>query len=275
LRVQISKAESMALLGPVCAAMALGFLVPVGFIFVRSLTINGAFSVEGYANLLSSPLFIRVFWNTLEISFTASLVSLLVGYPVALHISRQPERRRALYLIMVLFPFWISILVKSFSFTIVLGDSGLINSGLRAVGLPQIEMMFNRIGVLVGSTNYLIPFVVFPILANLLGQDANLRKAAEVMGAGPLRIFWRITFPLSVSGIIAAFILTFVLSLGLFATPALLGGRQDMMMANLIDFYTRDTLNWTAASAVAVILLVTSATLLVIVSRLGATSKLA
>lgn len=264
----------MALLGPVCAVMAAGFLVPVGFILFRSFTIDGAFSVEGYTKLFVSPLFLRVFWNTLEIAFTASLFSLLVGYPVALHISQQPERHRALYLIMVLFPFWISILVKSFAFTIVLGDSGLLNGIFKALGLPQLEMMFNRVGVIVGSTNYLIPFVVFPVLANLLAQDSNLRRAAEVMGAGPLRIFWRITFPLSASGVVAAFILTFVLSLGLFATPALLGGRGDMMMANLIDFYTRDTLNWTAASAVAVILLITSALLLVLVSRFGGAGKL-
>ncbi|GGE49792.1 hypothetical protein GCM10007276_28670 [Agaricicola taiwanensis] len=149
----------------------------------------------------------------------------------------------------------------------------MINAGLRALGLQEFEMIFNRFGVLVGSTNYLIPFAVFPILTNLLSQDANLLKAAEVMGAGPLRIFWRITFPLTAPGVSAAFVLTFVLSLGLFATPALLGGRRDMMMANLIDFYTRDTLNWNAASAVAVILLLTSAVLLVLVSRISGTGK--
>jgi ABC-type spermidine/putrescine transport system permease subunit I len=129
-------------------------------------------------------------------------------------------------------------------------------------------MMFTRFGVLIGSVNYLLPFAVFPILSNLLSEDPNLRKAAEVMGAGPLRIFWRITFPLTTSGVLAAFVLTFVLAMGLFATPALLGGRKDMMMANLIDFYTRDLLNWNAASAIAVILLMTSAVLLILLMRI-------
>lgn len=267
MRTHITNAESAAFLAPVCILMTFGFLAPLGFIFYNSITMDGVFTLSGFTQLFDSALFRRVFLTTLEISVVSSVVALLVGYPVALHIYRQPEHRRSFFMILVLLPFWTSILVKSFAFTIVLGDSGLVNNGLRALGLPQFEMMFNRFGVLVGTTNFLIPFVVFPILSNLLAQDPNLRKAAEVMGASELRIFWKITFPLSLSGLLAAFILTFVLSLGFFATPALLGGRQDMMIANLIDFYTRDTLNWNAASAVAIILLFTSAALLLLLGK--------
>ena len=262
-------------LGPVCLVMILGFVAPIGFIFFHSFTIEGVFTFAGFINLFTTSLFIRVFWTTLQISLVASIVALVVGYPVALYISRQSERLRSFYLTLVLLPFWTSILVKSFAFTVILGDLGLINRALRALYLPQFEMMFNRFGVLVGTTNFLIPFAVFPILSSLLNQDPNLRKAAEVMGAGSLRIFWRITFPLSASGVLAGFILTFVLSLGFFATPALLGGRRDMMMANLIDFYTRDTLNWNAASAIAVILLFTSSALLLVLTRVRGTEKVA
>jgi ABC-type spermidine/putrescine transport system permease subunit I len=265
---QISRAESWAFLGPICVLMVLGFMVPLGLIVFRSFTVDGAFSVAGYERLLTSALFLRVFWNTLEISFISSIVTLIMGYPVALHISRRSERRRSLYMILVIWPLLTSILVKSFAFTVILGDVGLINDVLQALGLPPVNMMFTRFGVLIGSVNYLLPFAVFPILSNLLSEDPNLRKAAEVMGAGPLRIFWRITFPLTTSGVLAAFVLTFVLAMGLFATPALLGGRKDMMMANLIDFYTRDLLNWNAASAIAVILLMTSAVLLILLMRI-------
>src|SRR5690606_33000977 len=134
--------------------------------------------------------------------------------------------------------------VKSFGFMVILGDYGLINSGLKALGFSPFHMLFNRFAVYVGITHWLIPFAVFPILANLLSHDQNLRKAGEIMGASPFRVFWTITFPLSRSGVIAAFILTFVLSLGAFATPALLGGNRDLLIANLIDFYVRDVLNW-------------------------------
>lgn len=254
------------LLLPVCLLMAVGFAVPLAFIFHQSAFVPH-FSLSQFAELLESRLFLKVFVTTVEISLSTSLVSLLLGYPVALHLSRTPSNRRALYMILVLLPFWTSILVKSYAFVIILGENGIVNSILAGIGLPKGELIFNRVGVLVGMANFFIPFVVFPVLANLLSHDPNLRRAAEVMGASKLRIFWTITFPLSLPGVMASFVLTFVLSLGFFVTPALLGGRHDMMLANLIDFYTRETLDWPAASAIAVVLLVTTALLLGLLGR--------
>lgn len=256
----------VAFLVPVCLVMAIGFLIPLLFIFHQSV-FAPSFSLDGFTALADSVLFFKVFANTFEISFSTSVLSILLGYPVALHISRMPPRRRSFYLILVLLPFWTSILVKSYAFVIVLGDSGILNSVLAFLGLPRGEFIFNRIGVLVGMTNFFIPFVVFPVLANLLTHDQNLVRAAQVMGASRMRIFWRITFPLSLPGILASFVLTLVLSLGFFVTPALLGGRHDMMLANLIDFYTREILDWQAAAAIAVILLATTALLLAMLRR--------
>ncbi len=255
-----------AFLTPVCLVMAAGFVVPLLFIFHQSAFVPTV-SLDGFASLADSALFFKVFVNTFEISFSTSIVSILLGYPVALHVSRMPPRRRSYYLILVLLPFWTSILVKSYAFVIVLGDSGILNSVLEFLGLPQGEFIFNRIGVLVGMTNFFIPFVVFPVLANLLTHDQNLVRAAQIMGASRMRIFWQITLPLSLPGILASFVLTFVLSLGFFVTPALLGGRHDMMLANLIDFYTRETLDWQAAAAIAVVLLATTALLLAMLRR--------
>ena len=254
------------LLLPVCLLMAVGFMVPLAFIFHQSVFIP-QFSLAKFAELLESSLFLKVFLTTVEISLSTSVASIILGYPVALHLSRTPPNRRAVYLILVLLPFWTSILVKSYAFIIILGENGVINSILAGVGLPKGEFIFNRIGVLVGMANFFVPFVVFPVLANLLSHDPNLRRAAEVMGASGFRIFWKITFPLSIPGIVAGFVLTFVLSLGFFVTPALLGGRHDMMLANLIDFYTRETLDWPAASAIAVILLISTALLLALLGR--------
>ena len=216
------------------------------------------FSVESYGDLLSSTLFRRVLWTTIEISVTAAIASLLLGYPVALHLARKPPRVRAFYMILVLLPFWTSILVKSYAFTVILGQEGLINSFLSWVAGHKIALplIFNRFGVIVGMTNYLVPFVVLPVLASLLAIDPALARAAEIMGAKPPRIFLTVTLPLSVPGIVAALSTTTVMSLGFFVVPALLGGRQDVMMANLVDFYTRETLDWNAASAIGVILLV-------------------
>jgi ABC-type spermidine/putrescine transport system permease subunit I len=250
---------------PVCALMLFGLVMPLAFILTQSFSRG----VGAYGELATSRLFTRVTWTTFEIAVSATLLAMAIAYPIALHLSRLSERTRPLFMTLVLLPFWTSILVKSYAFIVVLGDQGLLNGALASLGLPRLPLMFNRAGVLIGMTNFLVPFVVFPLLANLLAQDGNLRRAASVMGASDTVIFWKVTFPLSLPALAAGGIMCFVLSLGFFITPALLGGRQDMMIANLIDFYTRETLDWPAAAAISMILLAISLVLLWLLGRLG------
>lgn len=258
---------------PALILMGLIFLVPLGYVFYYSLLVDGRFSTDGFVTLLTSGLFYRVFITTFEISFLSTAVSVFLGYAVALHLSRLEPRRRIIYMGMVMLPFWTSILVKSYSFTLILGRRGIINSVLTYLfgDAARLELIYNRIGVVIGMTNYLIPFVVFPVLANLLAQDRNLRTAAEIMGARPLRIFMSITLPLSIPGIVAGALMCLVLSFGFFITPAILGGRRDVMLSNLIDLYTRETLNWNLAAATGVSLLLITALLMAVLSRLPGT----
>jgi putative spermidine/putrescine transport system permease protein len=230
--------------------------VPLLFILYTSLG-GAALSLEAFENLLTSTLFRRSLYTTLEISVSASLISLLLGYVVALHLARQPPRRRAVYMVLVLLPFWTSILVKSYAFTVILGREGVINLVLSWVFGTQVAlpMILNRFGVMVGMTNYLTPFIVFPVLASLLAIDPALYRAADIMSARPMRIFVTITLPLSLPGMVAGVSSVMVMSLGFFVIPALLGGRQDVMLANLVDFYTRETLDWNMAAAIGVLLL--------------------
>jgi putative spermidine/putrescine transport system permease protein len=230
--------------------------VPLLFILYTSLG-GAALSLEAFENLLTSTLFRRSLYTTLEISVSASLISLLLGYVVALHLARQPPRRRAVYMVLVLLPFWTSILVKSYAFTVILGREGVINLVLSWVFGTQVAlpMILNRFGVMVGMTNYLTPFIVFPVLASLLAIDPALYRAADIMSARPMRIFFTITLPLSLPGMVAGVSSVMVMSLGFFVIPALLGGRQDVMLANLVDFYTRETLDWNMAAAIGVLLL--------------------
>jgi putative spermidine/putrescine transport system permease protein/mannopine transport system permease protein len=230
--------------------------VPLLFILYTSLG-GAALSLEAFENLLTSTLFRRSLYTTLEISVSASLISLVLGYVVALHLAHQPPRRRAVYMVLVLLPFWTSILVKSYAFTVILGREGVINLVLSWVFGTQVAlpMILNRFGVMVGMTNYLTPFIVFPVLASLLAIDPALYRAADIMSARPMRIFFTITLPLSLPGIVAGVSSVMVMSLGFFVIPALLGGRQDVMLANLVDFYTRETLDWNMAAAIGVLLL--------------------
>lgn len=239
------------------ALLSLG-IAAVPLLFVVHTSVGGtAFSFEAFENLLSSVLFRRSLLTTLEIGASASFISLILGYIAALHLADQPPRRRALLMVLILLPFWTSILVKSYAFLVILGREGLINSTLSWMSGTRIEfpMVLNRFGVLVGMTNYLTPFIVFPILASLLAIDPALYRAAEMMGARPMRIFFTITLPLSLPGVIAGVSSVMVISLGFFVIPALLGGRQEFMLANLVDFYTRETLDWNMAAAIGVLLL--------------------
>lgn len=241
---------------PLTLFMILVFCVPLLGVVQYSLYDDG-WSLEAYGAFARGALFHRALYNTLSIGFLTGLISVICGYVVAYHLSRMSSRKRRLYLILVMLPFWTSILVKSFAFTVILGTSGIINNTLQAITGTDIviPMIFNRAGVIIGMAHWLIPFAVLPILSSLLSQDKALRDAAEVMGARPWDVFWKVTFPLSLPGVLAAGLMASVIGMGSFVTPALLGGRQDLMMANLVDFYVREALDWRMASTIAVILI--------------------
>ncbi|MBK1842256.1 ABC transporter permease [Azospirillum sp. YIM B02556] len=260
--------SAIVLLAPLTVLMFAILLYPLGLTLWTSLY-DGQLSLRAYAELASSTLFLKVLRNTFEIAITGTLVSLVFGYPVAMHLAAQPPRRRTACLVMVMLPFWTSILVKSFALVAVFGNQGLVNQllGFLSGGQINLPMMFNRVGVVLGMINFLLPFMILSILGSLLALDRRLILAAETMGAGPLRIFWKVILPLSMPGVVAGVLINVTLSIGMYITPALLGGRQDMMVANLVDFYTRQTLDWTAASATAVALLAISGLLVAMLGR--------
>jgi ABC-type spermidine/putrescine transport system permease subunit I len=223
---------------------------------------------DNYMEIGRDGLYVTVMLTTLQISAMSTLLALLLGYPVAYHLARMPARRRSFFMMLVLLPFWTSILVKSFAFAVVLGNSGILNSLVVAAFGESFRMplLFNRLGVLIGMSHYLLPFMVLAILNSLLALDPQLKRAAEMVGAGKLRIFLKITLPLSATGITAGCLMCFILSLGMFITPALLGGRSDLMISSVIEFSVRETLNWGLASALGVVLVIITAALMGLMS---------
>ncbi|MET4262404.1 putative spermidine/putrescine transport system permease protein [Bradyrhizobium sp. S3.12.5] len=254
-RITSIRAQAMFMSPAIMIAAAI-VLPPLLYVFYTS--VHGpALSLAAYGDVLSSKLFRGTLSTTLVIAGSASLLSLLLGFVVALHLARQTARRRTALMVLVLLPFWTSVLVKCFAFTIILGRDGIINSILSWIFDTKIQLplVLNRMGLLIGMTNFLIPFVVLPVLASLLAIDHAIYRAASIMGAKPVRVFWTVTVPLSLPGIFAGLLSIFVMSLGAFIVPALLGGPQDQMLSNLVDFYNREVLDWPKASAIGVVLL--------------------
>lgn len=244
--------------------MLAAFLMPLLIIVWYSISHTTGISLQTYAALAHSPLFVRIMGTTFQITLATSVLATLLGFPLAVHMARQrPEVRRFL-LTLVLIPFWTSTLVKSFAFITMFGRGGLINQALQASFFPQVQLnlLFTRTGLVIAMSHQLLPFVVLPLLSNLRTIDVNLYHAARVMGASSWSTFIRVTLPLCLPGLMAGFLISFTYALGAFITPALLGGRSDMMIANLIDFRLRETLDWPAASAMAVVLLVLAGVLI-------------
>jgi len=260
---------------PAAILIAAVFVIPLATVVLQSF-FRTRLTLDGYQLILSSTLFWRVLSTTLEITIQATILSVLLGYPLALFLSQLSQRRRALVLILVLLPFWTSILVKSFAFIVLLGEQGVLKTLLRSLfGIELgVPLVFSRVGVMVGMVHFLVPFTVFPILNNLLNQPPELRRAALVMGAKRWQLFFKVTLPLSLPAVAAAAIMSAVLSIGVFVTPALLGGRRDTMVANLIDYYTREVLDWNAAAALSILLLLVAGGLIWAVSRIDRSSRM-
>lgn len=260
-----------AFVTPGIVVMSIGFLAPLAIAWWTSLNGPQGWSVDAYAGIAGSTLFWRVMKGTFEIALLSSVAALLLGYPLALHMSRCGPRARHMFMILVLIPFWTSILVKSYAFIILFGRAGLLNQALEASFFPfgPLDLIFNRTGVGIAMTHQVIPFVVFPLLTSMLQIDRNIYRAADVMGASPFATFWRVTLPLTLPGATAAFLISFTFGLGAYVTPALLGGRQDLMIANLIDFRLRETLDWPAASAIAITLTAVVCVLIALARRMS------
>lgn len=184
----------------------------------------------------------------------------LIGYPVAYTIANSRPRLRRLLIFVVLIPFWSSILVRSFAWIVILQRTGIVNRALMGIGLIEqpLRLVYDRTGVLIGMTQVLLPFMIFPLLSVMLRIDRRLTSAAATLGAAPWRGFLRVYLPLSAPGFATGVTLVFIISLGYYITPVLLGGPGDIMLAQLIQQQVGDFGNWGLAGALSVMLLATT-----------------
>ena len=248
--------ETLALVGPPLLFILVLFLVPLAQVVWGSFFSPG-FTLEYYTKIGSSPVYAKVFWRTVQVAVYTTGLCVFIGYIGALFLASVGPRARQLLLLCVVVPFFLSMLIRNYIWMALLQRTGLINHYLLAWGLVDqpLPLMYNEFGMLVTMTNMLLPYTIFPILSSLLAIPAELENASASLGAGRLRTFLRVTLPLSMPGVAAGGLLVFIVALGFFITPALVGGPKQMMISNLIDFNVRELLNWPFAFALANVLL--------------------
>jgi ABC-type spermidine/putrescine transport system permease subunit I len=215
-------------------------------------------------------------FTTFDISVLVTAASLLLGYPVAYVLATAGARVRTILLLLVILPYWLDYIVRSYSWMVLLGRMGLVNRALMDLGLTAepLSILYTRWSVAVGMVQILLPLMVLTLYAAMLRIDQSLLLAAAAHGARPWQSFWRVFFPLSLPGVYGACLLTFVTSLGFYITPALLGGRKDTMISQLIVTVSSEMLDWSLASAVSVVLLLASLAILVVYNRFFSIDRL-
>jgi ABC-type spermidine/putrescine transport system permease subunit I len=247
----------LALLAPIMLFLLVFFVGPVLFNLQESLKIprSDAFSLAQYAKVLGDVYYLTVLGQTILLGLVVTVLCLLTGYPVAYAIARAQGRWKAVLIFVLVAPLLVNVVVRSFGWMVILGGSGVINTVLRALGLPTVELMYTWTGVTIAMVHVLLPFMVLAIASTLETLDARLEEAAQVLGASPARVFYHVILPMSIEGVITGAILTFTLTIGSFVTVMLLGKNSTMILPLLI--YQRLTVasDWPSAAALGIILL--------------------
>ncbi len=215
------------------------------------------FTLGSYQHLANSPVYRLVYMKTFKVALITTLVCLALGYPTAYFISRLSAKARATAIMFVALPFMLSVLVRNYVWMTMLQDTGFINRLLMNLGVTDapLRLMYNELGVLIAMVNMLVPYVIFPVLTSLMAIPPNLKTASASLGADRLSTFLHVTLPLTAAGTAAGCLLTFIIALGFYITPAMLGGPGEMMISSLIAFNVREVLNWPFAFSLATTLL--------------------
>lgn len=267
----IERLTLLGLGGPAIFLMLATMLLPIAWLFWLSfLDDSGALSLEHYRRILEQPSYGRTFRTTFEISLITTVICIVFGYPLAYALAQLPKRAANLCMIAVLLPFWTSLLVRTYAWLVLLQRQGLINTWGIKLGLWEapLALVHNLNGTLIGMVHIMLPFLVLPVYGSMRAIDRDYMKAASNLGASPVRAFWLVFLPLSLPGLLAGGLMVFILCLGFYVTPAVLGGGKVTMVANRIATDIEIFFNWGAASALGVILFVLTIAFLLIASRL-------
>ncbi len=273
---RLAARTSWLLIAPLLVLFALIFVVPVIGMLQQS-ALDPEFTTRHFEQAVSRPLYVRIILRTLRISVIVALGTLVFGFPVAWMMARAKGWQAALIGACVLIPLWTSVLVRSYAWTVLLARNGLINNGLAGLGLTDapLRLLYTEGAVIVAMIHVLLPFMILPLYAVLRTIPADLAQAALGLGANGFEVFRRITLPLAMPGIMSGLVMVFILAIGFYVTPALVGGSQNMMIAQLIASEIAEAPTWGFGAALSTILLVTTLGLMAIFHRAISFERLA
>jgi mannopine transport system permease protein len=259
---------SLTLVLPVAAMLAVFFVVPLSTLVEQSL-FKPEFGFSNYTKVLTSDLYLTILLRTLRLSVFVTLLTLLLGYPVALTMARVSNRMAFLMAIGVMLPLWTAVLVRSYAWIVLLQRKGLVNEFLMNTGIisQPLRMLYTEGAVILATTHVLLPFMILSIYSVIRSIPKDLTLASANLGAGGMETFRLVTLPLSMPGVYSGVLMVFIISLGFYITPALLGGPETLMMSTLIGQQTTETLDWGLAGALSVILLIITLMLVALFGR--------
>ncbi len=268
-------ARAFLLLLPSLALLSFTYVVPMAILFAYGFfayeggVIRPDFTLEHYRQFFTDGVTLRIFRATVELAAVVTAVTLVLGYPVAMLMRRAGPRLRFVILGIIVSPLLTSVIVRNFAWLLILGRQGLVNQLLQGLGWIEtpLRLVYNLTGVVVGVVHVYLPFMVLPVYGALAAIDPIAEESALSLGAGPWRTFWHVTLPLSLPGIVAGSTIVFVMTLGVYLTPVIMGGNFVVTLPMVIGENVTRTLHWPAASAQAFVLLGSTALLIFLATR--------
>ncbi len=257
--------QAFTLLSPTLMVMLFSMCVPFAMMVILSFwtqigyDYDTTLSMGNYAKIIDGPVYTQLLLRSLWISATCTFATIVISYPMAYYVAFHVHRRKAVWIILMTLPFWTSYLLRIFTWKVILGYNGAINSGLIGLGVidePLEFLLYNPSAIVITLTHAWAAFAILPIYVSLEKIDRSLLEAATDLGDGPVARFLRVTLPLSLPGVIAATILIFIPTVGDYVTPALVGGPNGLMLANIIQAHFGIINNWPGGAALAILAMI-------------------
>lgn len=247
------------LAGPYILWMSLFIVVPLMLIVAFSFSVKSSeglkFSLENFKRLMD-PIYIKVFGRSISLALQSTILCLLIGYPVAYIISKKPDHKKGILIMLFILPMWMNFLLRTYAWLAILGKNGLLNNLLGIVGIGPLDILYTNTAVLLGMVYNFLPFMVLPIYTSLLKMDQDLINAAYDLGASKVTAFRKVIFPLSLPGVVSGITMVFMPAVSTFVISQLLGGGKELLIGNLIEQQFTTVGNWNFGSAISIIMMI-------------------